>query len=336
MIKYSIVIPTYGRNKLLKECLLSVENQTVEPINVFIIDNNDIVENQKSVKQIIENFSSKKINFSYHKGLINSGAVARNHGASLVSTELVAFLDDDVILDVDYYEKVINVFNDDDQVVGVQGIDKDFIESYKTNIRNKFMGKLWLGIENFFEHASIIKGTDAPLRPSLAVCHPNPDVDFFVESEWISTCAGVFKTDLFQSIEFPKEFVKYSWNEYVFFSYSIYKKKLGTMIYTSSAKYRNVPTDAGRVPLKDLVYMAEVYDLYVFSELFNRNLLDKIIYVKSRLGRFLFYFARSIKRKEFDLALPLSVLGAFYFSFMNREEIKKGNFDCYNKRFPLN
>ena len=336
MISYSIVIPTYGRNELLKDCLASIERQTIQPKDVFVIDNNDNPEYRQSVQKIVENCSSNKINFSYHKGLINSGAVARNHGASLVFTELVAFLDDDVIVDIDYYEKIINIFESNDRVVGVQGLDWGFVESYEANIKGKFMGQFWLSIENFFEHSSITKGRKSDVSPSLAVMNPTPDVDFHVESQWISTCAGVFKSSLFDFLEFPKHFVKYSWNEYVFFSYSIYKKKLGTMIYTSSARYRNIPTDAGRVPLKDLVYMAEVYDLYVFSELFNRNLLDKLIYVKSRLGRFLFYFARSIKRKEFDLGLPLSVLGAFYFSFTNREEIKKGNFDCYNKRFPLN
>ena len=44
---------------------------------------------------------------------------------------------------------------------------------------------------------------------------------------------------------------------------------LGKMIYTSEPKYRNMPTDDGRLPVKELVYMAEVYDLYVFNSLFN-------------------------------------------------------------------
>lgn len=240
-----------------------------------------------------------------------------------------------MVVDEDYYEKILEVFNDNPDVVGVQGLDWGFIENYEANINNNFIGKFWLFVENFFEHSSMTKYNRSDLRPSLAVVNPIPNKNFYLESQWISTCAGVFKTSLFQSIEFPKQFVKYSWNEYVYFSYNIYKKKLGTMIYTSHARYRNIPTDAGRVPLKELVYMAEVYDLYVFTELFKGNFTEKLIYLKSRLGRFLFYFLRTIKRKEFDIGLLVNILGAFYFSFINRKEIKKGNFNCYNIKFPL-
>ena len=335
MIKYSIVIPTYGRPQYLKKCLASVNIQSIKPQDVFVIDNNVSPELQRIVKEIIENCRSKNINYTYTKGLINSGAVARNHGASLVSTELVAFLDDDVVVDIDYYENVLDVFEADDQVVGVQGVDRGWVENYRVNIRGRFLGQLGLFLENFFETSSIIKGKYPELRPSLAVTHPIPDRDFFVESQWISTCAGVFKTDLFKVIEFPKKFVKYSWNEYVFFSYSIYKKKLGTMIYTSGAKYRNIITDAGRLPLQELVYMAEVYDLYVYSQFFGNSLSDKLIYIKSRFGRFLYYFARMIYNKDFDYSVLSNIVGAWRLAYLNRDKIRKGDFDCYNKRFPL-
>ncbi len=334
-MKYSVVIPTYGRNDFLVGCLQSIEKQTIKPEDVYVIDNNDNHDYQKSVQEIVHKCSSDKVKFTYKKGLINSGAVARNYGASLVTTELVAFLDDDVVVDIDYYEKIIDIFKTNQSAVGIQGIDRALIESFRINVQEKFMGRIFLAIENFFEHTSITRKKNAEVSPSLAVMHPLPSSDFQVESQWISTCAGVFKKDIFNSIEFPKHFVKYSWNEYVFFSYSIYKKNLGKMIYSSIPKYRNIPTDAGRLPLKDLVYMSEVYDLYIFSELFNRNISDKIIFIKSRIGRFLFYFARMIKRRNFDFGLLKNVIGGFYFAYSNRKEIKKGNLKCYNDKFPL-
>ena len=334
MSKYSIVIPTYGRNDFLDGCFESIEKQTLIPKEVFIIDNNKNHEYRESVKDIVKKFSSDRIKFTYHKGLINSGAVARNHGASLVNTELVAFLDDDVILDVDYYEKIINVFKDDNLVVGAQGLDRSLVEHYEASIGSNFMGKIWQSIENFLENGTIFKDKNSSLRPSLAVINPIPNVDFYVESEWISTCAGVFKTSIFESIEFPKQFVKYSWNEYVFFSHSIFKKRLGKMIYTSGAKYRNIPTDNGRLPIKELVYMAEVYDLFIFNALFNRNFLDKAIYLKSRIGRFAIYTLRTLRSGKFDLTLLSNAVGAFYLAFKNRNEIKKGNFQSYDELFP--
>ena len=335
MLKYSIVIPTYGRPEYLKECLASIENQTCKPKDVFVIDNNTSSHSRRIIRDIVGNCCSNGTNFIYEKGSINSGAVARNFGASLVSTELVAFLDDDVLLDCDYYENVLDVFEADDQVVGVQGVDRDFVESYQATISGSYLRRLFLVIENFLEPSFIVKGTTAEVRPSLAVTHPLPGGDFFVESEWVSTCAGVFRADLFNVIEFPKAFVKYSWNEYVFFSYSIYKKKLGTMIYTSGATYRNFITDAGRMPLRELVYMAEVYDLYIYSHLFDSSWSNRLIYIKSRIGRFVFALARMLYKRHFHYNILTDMLGAFCLAYSNRNEIRLGNFDCYNKRFPL-
>ena len=335
MISYSIVIPTYGRNDFLKDCLKSIEAQILKPKDFFIIDNNNDININKDVESIINDFHSDDINFNYHKGDINSGAVARNYGASLVNTDLVAFLDDDVLLDNDYYKKIVGIFNHNAEVVGAQGIDRSLIESYKLNIKNRLLGKFWQTVENFLENGTVFKKNNSSLRPSLAVVNPIPDEDFCVESEWISTCAGVFRTKLFEIIEFPNKFVKYSWNEYVFFSHNIFKKKLGKMIHTSDAKYRNIPTDEGRLPQKELVYMAEVYDLYVFNNLFNRNLSDKLIYLKSRFFRFVIYFARALRARNFDFSILFYSLNAFYITYRNRDEIKSGNFRCYNERFPI-
>lgn len=335
MKHYSIVIPTFGRNKFLKDCLISVEQQLEKPQEVFIIDNNILLADQKSVEIIVMGFSNSKISFNYRKGIVNSGAVARNYGASLVSTEIVAFLDDDVILEDNYYKEIIKVFKSDDRIVGVQGIDTSFMDSYIANVKNKFMGPFWSTVENFFEHASIVRSKDARLRPSLAVCHPAPDQIFSVESQWISTCAGAFKKELFSVIEFPNQFMKYSWNEYVFFSHSIFQKNLGKMIYTSEAKYRNIPMDEGRMPITELVYMAEVYDFYIFSALFNRNLSDRMIFFKSRIGRFLFYLAKAFAGGKTNDAVLTELLSAFYFCFKNRMDIKNGNFSAYNKKFGI-
>ena len=200
MIEYSIIIPTFGRPEFLKKCLNSIVIQTFKAETVFIIDNNINLETQNYVKKIVKSFSKNKTKFNYIKGVINSGAVARNYGVSFASTELVAFLDDDVVLDNNYYEKILNVFEKNSDVVGVQGLDRSLIENYQLNYNN-YAGRILLTFENIFEHSSIIKKNRSNLRPSLAVTHPIPTSNFFIESQWISTCAGVFKRKLFNIIE---------------------------------------------------------------------------------------------------------------------------------------
>ena len=81
--------------------------------------------------------------------------------------------------------------------------------------------------------------------------------------------------------------------------------------------------------------MAEVYDLYIFYTLFNRNLSDRVIFLKSKIGRFLFYTAKALKRRNKNSAVLIELLSAFYFAFKNRQDIKNGNFTAYNEKFNV-
>ena len=71
--------------------------------------------------------------------------------------------------------------------------------------------------------------------------------DFEISSQWISTCAGLFKKELFDYYSFPNQFVTYSNNEYLMFSYNLFLQKKGLMLYTNKAKYRDVQTEEGRI-----------------------------------------------------------------------------------------
>ena len=58
--------------------------------------------------------------------------------------------------------------------------------------------------------------------------------------------------------------MKYSWNEYVDFSYSIFNEYKKSLFVIPQAKYIDVATRDGRMPLRELIYMSEVYDMYIF------------------------------------------------------------------------
>ena len=41
MIKVSVIIPTYGKPKYLKESITSVLNQTLKDLKLIVVDDND-------------------------------------------------------------------------------------------------------------------------------------------------------------------------------------------------------------------------------------------------------------------------------------------------------
>ena len=335
-MKYSIIIPIYERLDIFDLVLDSILKQTFQPFEIIIVDNNINNLITKRLLKVISVFK-KQVSFAvyYLKSPINSGSIARNLGAIKAKGELVAFLDSDVVLDNDYYEKLINYFLNDNNLVGIQGLDKSLIEKNNGPTKIIFINKLIYHLEQFFETSSLYNQNNCFVSPSLAVAHPNIKKEFEKESQWISTCAGIFKKSLFNKYSFPKNFITYSNNEYLMFSYQLYKNKEGRMIYTSKAKYRDLQTKSGRIKKIELMYQIETYDFYIFIRLFNLNLKNIFIFLKSRLGHLLYYLGSSILKKEISFIIYYHSIRSIIYPFINIKSIIKGDLSFYENDFPI-
>lgn len=105
MPKVSVVVPVYNVEKYLAKCLDSLVNQTLEDIEIIVV-NDGSTDNSKS---IIEEYSSKypKKVFPFDKE--NGGlSDARNFGLNYVHGDYIAFLDSDDYVNKTLYEKMYN------------------------------------------------------------------------------------------------------------------------------------------------------------------------------------------------------------------------------------
>ncbi|MFX1355950.1 MAG: glycosyltransferase family 2 protein [Promethearchaeota archaeon] len=92
----SVIIPTYKRNTTLERAIKSVLNQTMDNLEIIVVDDND---EKSKYRKLNEKLMSKyrnnnKIIYLKHKTNLNA-AVARNTGISYSSSKYIAFLDDD-------------------------------------------------------------------------------------------------------------------------------------------------------------------------------------------------------------------------------------------------
>jgi glycosyltransferase involved in cell wall biosynthesis len=89
----SVIIPAYNAEKTIRRALISVENQTMLPKEVIVID--DCSSDQTSTI-IREYMSESKLNIRHEIQAANAGAgSARNAGWLVASEKYVAFLDAD-------------------------------------------------------------------------------------------------------------------------------------------------------------------------------------------------------------------------------------------------
>jgi len=143
-MNFSIAIPTYNREKDLEECLNSILEQTVLPSEILIVDDGELAidfinlfKNKAEQKNIIFNYY-KKNHLVEKRGLAES----KNIIFRIASSEIFFILDDDLILDKNFFENIMKTWekSDNKNLIGVGGII--------VNSRKKiFLEKIY---ENFF------------------------------------------------------------------------------------------------------------------------------------------------------------------------------------------
>ncbi len=100
MIKFSVVIPLYNKEKHIQRALQSVLNQTVQASEIIVVNDGST---DKSVEAVAEIKDSRiRIINQPNKGV----SVARNNGISQAGSELVAFLDADDAWKPDFLETI--------------------------------------------------------------------------------------------------------------------------------------------------------------------------------------------------------------------------------------
>ena len=123
MYSYSIVIPAFERLKELKLTINNVLVQSIKPLEVIVVNNNTDNKERSNLKNYINSLNNYDIPFFHIYSPTNSGAIARNIGAKKARGDYIFFLDSDVLLDIDYAKNILDIFREDQSVVGAQGID---------------------------------------------------------------------------------------------------------------------------------------------------------------------------------------------------------------------
>lgn len=111
--KVSVIITTYGRDiKIVKEAVESADNQTVDNLEVLIIDDNGCgTEKQLENQKFFSESGYRRVRYLANKN--NEGVqFSRNRGILESEGEFVAFLDDDDVWFKDKIEKQMKLMLD--------------------------------------------------------------------------------------------------------------------------------------------------------------------------------------------------------------------------------
>jgi glycosyltransferase involved in cell wall biosynthesis len=323
-MKISVVIPTYNRRQELEDCLDSVYAQRYQPLEIIIVNNgpldiSDIIEQKRS------QFSSQNIPILYvDNQRDNSITVAKNIGTMMSSGDIISFLDDDMTIDIHYYEEIVKVFSEFAEAKGVTGYNQ---ECKSETRENEVLKGRWDFVTSYVDTDKM------EIRPSLTVSNPDIHLNHVIECQWLSG-ASCFKKDILIAIKPDENLKKYSWNEDQDLSFRIFKKYSHSLFLTPFAKYWHKGSPAGRAPKRETILMGAVYDRYLFHKNFEQSLNNKRIFLRGQLFKLVYYLFFTNPRgwASFSKITELLFrLEAIVYCLFHKKEIARGDLAFFNK-----
>lgn len=128
----SIIIPTKNRPNQLQKLCESISVQTKKIDQVIIIDQS---ENNNVFKDIIKNILDNTTVVYIHDKSISGLVHAKQESLKYNTSDIITFLDDDIVLTENYFQEILRVFQSNTKMMGCNGrILNAPLKSYFSNL----------------------------------------------------------------------------------------------------------------------------------------------------------------------------------------------------------
>ncbi len=253
-MKFSLIVCTYLRPNPLVALLESVSNQSLYPDEILIIDGSTNNETQ----EILQSNSFQNLNYflvpDEHRGLTKQ----RNFGISKVSqnTQIVCFLDDDTVLEKDYFEQLLNTYKVYPEALGVGGYicnetKWDYVGDNYQPVKNEFYFDGWKRKEGTRFVLRKKLGLDSDCLPGFSPSFSHarsvaflPPSDKIYEAELLMGGVSSFKKEVLDKFQFSTYFEGYGLYEDADFCLRV--AKTGKLFLNTKAKLNHYHEASGR------------------------------------------------------------------------------------------
>ena len=243
-MKISTVIPTKNRPQDLFLALKSILSQTELPDQLIIIDQSD---NKESFNIITKLDLKNNIDLTYIldpkiKGLVHAKHVSLDY----VKNELVSFLEDDIVLEKNYFKQVKNFFINTPNILGCSGT---IINSTSDNFFYRFFYKM--------NHRGIFRDN----RPDLFVQLKKTNLKY-INSNVINGGLSTWRFEVFSKFKFDFK-NKFHMIEDFEFSSRVSRKHPNSLYIISEAKLNHNYSPVNRANRFKLVEM-KIFEYLIY------------------------------------------------------------------------
>ena len=148
MPKVSVIVPVYNVENYIEKCLDSLVKQTIEDIEIIIVNDGSKDNSIKIINKYIEQYKEKIVYLEKENGGLSD---ARNYGLPYAKSEYIAFLDADDYVEYDMYEKMYNIAKKENSDM----VECDFFWEYP-NKQKKDIGQAYNGKKEMIEKIRVV------------------------------------------------------------------------------------------------------------------------------------------------------------------------------------
>ena len=148
MIKVSIIVPFYNVENYIEKCLQSLVNQTLEDVEILLVNDGSQDNSETIAKQFVEKYPNKIIYLEKENGGLSD---ARNYAIPYAKGEYIAFLDSDDYVETNMYEEMYNKAKKED----LDYVECDFLWEYPDRILES-KGKQYSNKKEMFIHTRVV------------------------------------------------------------------------------------------------------------------------------------------------------------------------------------
>lgn len=148
MPKVSLIIPVYNVENYIEKCLNSVVNQTLDDIEIIIVNDGSEDSSKNIISKYVEKYKNKIKYFEKENGGLSS---SRNFGMPYATGEYIAFLDSDDYVEPETYEEMYNLAKKEDADM----VECDFIWEYPSKNKED-IGVIYNSKKEMIEKARVV------------------------------------------------------------------------------------------------------------------------------------------------------------------------------------
>ena len=262
----AVAICTHQRPDSLKRFLVSLALQDRRPDELIIVDASEDGATEQMLQELpnVDQFAAR---FLYLRvsGALKGITHQRNFALRWVSTDLVAFFDDDIELLPNCLREMERVHRETKQVLAGVGA---FMCNQAWPLHDSWV---WRTRQNLGLVPSLQPGRY--YRSGISVPWNIPSLDGLMEGDWLPGCAMMWKTAIARNVGFNENFGGYAVGEDL--EFSLRARHFGRLVVSGAARVIHYYEVAGRPDPFKRGYMAifNRYQIYcrAFPESTSRN-----------------------------------------------------------------